>query len=54
MVDNKKDKSYIELLEEAQKKNPNIVLPSMGIIKNEIKVNVNGKDYIKKGNNVKE
>ena len=49
-----KEKSYIEILEDAQKKIPNVVLPSMGILNNEIKVDVNGKDYVKKDNNVKE
>ena len=53
MVDDK-DKSYIKILEEAQKKIPNIILPSMGIIDNEKKIDINGKDYIKKDNNVKE
>ena len=52
-MDNR-DKNYVKILEEMQKKNPNIVLPSMGIINNEVKVNINGKDYIKKDNQVKE
>ncbi len=49
-----KEKSYIKILEDAQKRNPNIVLPSMGILNNETKVNVNGKDYIRKDKSVKE
>lgn len=45
-----KEKNYMELLEETQKKMPNIILPSMGMIDNEIHVEINGKDYIKKSN----
>ncbi len=53
-MDNSDDKSYIKILEEAQKKIPNVVLPSMGIINNEVKVNIDGKDYVKNSDNVKE
>ncbi|MCI6266545.1 MAG: hypothetical protein MR598_06865 [Erysipelotrichaceae bacterium] len=45
---NEEDKSYIEMLKEIQKENPNLILPSMGMIDNENRVEVNGKDYIKK------
>jgi len=51
-VENKKDsevdKNYIEILKEAQKKMPGLVLPSMGMIDNEVHVEINGSDYIKK------
>ena len=43
-----KDKNFIKVLDEAQKKNPNIVLPSMGILDNSKKVDIKGKDYIKR------
>ena len=46
-MDNK-DKNYIKILEEAQKSNPGIVLPSMGILDNSKKVDIKGKDYIKR------
>lgn len=48
MFMNEEDKSYIEMLKEIQKENPNLILPSMGMIDNENRVEVNGKDYIKK------
>lgn len=50
-MDKEKDnveKNYIELLEEAQKKLPNIILPSMGMLENEDHIDINGNDYIKK------
>ncbi len=53
-MDKNKDDSYIKILEEAQKKLSGVVIPSMGIMNNEVKVDINGKDYIKKDNNVKE
>lgn len=46
-VDNK-EKSYVKVLNEAQEKNPNIVLPSMGILENSKKIDIKGKDYIKR------
>lgn len=40
--------NYIQILTEAKKNMPNLVLPSMGMIDNDIKVNIDGKDYIGK------
>ena len=54
MDDKNKDKeikTYIEILKEANKEMPNIVLPSMGIVDNEKKVDVNAKDYLIKKDN---
>lgn len=42
------DKNYIQVLKDAQDKMPNIILPSMGIIQNEKKVEIDGKNYIRK------
>lgn len=44
------EKNILELLEEVQRKVPDIVLPSMGIIDNEVKIDIHGSDYIKKEN----
>ena len=44
---NEEEKSYIELLKEVQKENPNLILPSLGMIEDQNKVDINGKDYIK-------
>ena len=38
-------KSYIDILNDALKELPNIVLPSMGMIDNEEKVDIDGMDY---------
>ncbi len=46
-----KSKSYVDILKEASREMPNLVLPSMGIIHNEQKVDINGKDYFIKKNN---
>ncbi len=44
-------KTYIDILKEAIQKVPNINLPSMGIIDNEKKLDIEAKDYfIKKDN----
>ena len=53
MDDNKKKqddtvKSYIEILKEAEKALPNLVLPSMGMLDNEKKVDIDVKDYFEK------
>lgn len=42
-----KDKNYIEELKELQQSMPNINLPTMGLINNDTKININGSDYIK-------
>lgn len=47
MFVNEEEKSYIELLKEIQKENPNLILPSMGMLEDQNKVDINGKDYIK-------
>lgn len=42
--------NYIDILEEAQKKLSDVVLPSMGLIDNEKDILIDGKDYIKNNN----
>ena len=44
-------KTYIDILKEASEKLPNITLPSMGIIDNEKKLDIDVKDYFIKKNN---
>lgn len=50
-MDNKKvkdkDETLIDNLENVQKEFPNLVLPNMGIIDNERRIEINSKDYIK-------
>lgn len=46
-MDEIKEETLIKKIEKVQKELPNIILPSMGIINNEKKVEINGKDYIK-------
>ncbi len=54
-MDNNKNqeetKSYIEILKEASQELPNLVLPSMGIIDNEEKVDIEAKDFFLKEKN---
>ena len=50
MMDGKKDdnnKSIIKTLEKVQKDFPGLILPNMGIIDNEKKIDINSKDYLK-------
>ena len=44
-------KTYIEIIKEATKEIPNITLPSMGIIDNEKKIDIEAKDYLIKKDN---
>ncbi len=49
-MDGKKDdnnKSIIKTLEKVQKDFPGLILPNMGIIDNEKKIDINSKDYLK-------
>ena len=50
---NKEDeqKTYIDILKEACQTLPNITLPSMGIIDNEKKIDIEAKDYFLKKDN---
>ena len=52
-MDNKdnKNETLIKVLETVQKEFPSLVLPNMGIINNEKKLEINGKDYLKKKSN---
>ena len=54
MDDKNKDKeikNYIDILKDASQKLPNLNLPSMGMIDNEKKLDIEAKDYfIKKDN----
>lgn len=34
------EENYMEVLKEAQQKLPNIILPSMGILDNEVKIDI--------------
>ena len=50
-MDNKKNeetKTYINILKKASEELPNITLPSMGIIDNEKKIDIEAKDYFPK------
>lgn len=42
----KGEEEYFELMKVIQKELPNIVLPSMGMLDEVIKIDINGKDYI--------
>ena len=44
-------KSYIDIIKEASEKIPNLILPSMGIIDNEKKIDIDAKDYLIKKSN---
>ncbi|MBR3161913.1 MAG: hypothetical protein IKF19_04205 [Bacilli bacterium] len=48
-MDKTKDdnKPLIKVLQEVQKDFSNLVLPNMGIIDNEKKIEINGKDFLK-------
>lgn len=46
-MDKIEKESLIKKIESVQKEFPNIVLPSMGIVNNEKKIEIDGKDYIK-------
>lgn len=41
------EENYLEKLKKIQESMPNIILPSNGLLNNDIKVNINGSDYIK-------
>lgn len=56
-MDNKEkdeEKTYIDILKEASKSLPNLTLPSMGIIDNEKKIDIEAKDYFIRKDNQKE
>lgn len=42
-----KEETLVSKIAKVQKELPDLVLPSMGIIKNDNEVIINGKDYIK-------
>ena len=44
------EKSIIKELEDIQKKLSNIVIPSMGMIENNIKLEINNKEFINQEN----
>lgn len=46
-MDNNEVENYLDKLKRLQQEIPNIVLPSMGLIENDTKLNINGSDYIK-------
>lgn len=47
MDNNSDEKNLVQILEDLQKEFPDLVLPNMGIIDNEEKININAKDYLK-------
>ena len=49
MMDNE-EKSIIKELIEIQKKLPNVVLPTMGMLEDNLKIKINNKDYINEEN----
>lgn len=56
-MDNKEkdeEKTYIDILKEASKSLPNLTLPSMGIIDNEKKIDIEAKDYFIRKDSQKE
>lgn len=44
------EKSVIKKLEDIQKNIPNIIIPSMGMLENDINIKINNEDYINKEN----
>ena len=55
-MDNKEkdeNKTYIDILKEASQSMPNLTLPSMGIIDNEKKIDIEAKDYFIRKDNQK-
>ena len=44
------EKSIIKKLEDIQKNIPNIIIPSMGMLENDINIKINNEDYINKEN----
>lgn len=42
-----KEDNFLETLKHLQENMPNITLPTMGLIDNNTKVDINGSDYIK-------
>ena len=46
----KEEKSIIKELEDIQKNIPNIIIPSMGMLENDINIKINNEDYINKKN----
>ena len=45
------EKSIIKELEEIQKSLNNIIIPSMGMLDNDIKIDINNEEYINKKDN---
>lgn len=46
-----REKSIIKKLEDIQKNIPNIIIPSMGMLENDINIEIKNEDYIDKENN---
>jgi len=47
----KEEKSIIKELEDIQKKLPNIIIPTMGMIENNTKIEIKNEQFINKDNN---
>ncbi len=53
-MDNKEEKNYIEFLKEEKEKLKGITIPTMGMMDNEEKIGIEGKDYLIEKDNQKE
>ena len=51
---NNEEKSIIRELEDIQKNLPNIIIPSMGMLENNIKVEINNEEFINQETKSKE
>ena len=57
VMDNNKnvqEENYVEILKKAQEKVSKIVLPSMGLLNNEVKVNIKGNQFLNQKKSGKE
>ena len=45
---NIKEETYIDILKVAQNKMNGIILPSMGLLDNEVKIEINGSEFLNK------
>ena len=51
---NVQEENYVEILKKAQEKVSKIVLPSMGLLNNEVKVNIKGNQFLNQKKSGKE
>lgn len=48
------EETYIDILKNAQEKLSGIVLPSMGLLDNEVKIEIKGSEFLNQGKDDKE